>query len=98
MASIIVMSLVIRIKLHRTRLSLKKRGTTLLDVVTMVDDIIVVVGIIEANAIMNGTSFRCPTLPMSILMGFSVLMEFGWLFVAGVRPEVVPPCPHYRLS
>ncbi len=78
--SIIVMSLMIRIVLYRTRLSLKKRGTVLQVVVAMVEDILVVVSIIRAKAIINRTSLECPTLPMSIVIRFSVLMEFGWLF------------------
>ncbi len=47
MDSIIVLSLMIRI-LHRTRLSLNKRGTVLLVVVAMVEDVLVVVGIVRA--------------------------------------------------
>ena len=91
MDSIIVMSLVIRIALHRTRLSLKKTGTMLQEVVAMVEDVLMVVGIIRAKATMNGTSLESPILP--IIMGFSVLMEFGWLFVASVRPGVAPQMP-----
>ena len=86
-ASIIVTSLVIRIVLHRTRLSLKKTGIIPQVVVAMVEDILVVVGIIRDEATMNGTSLESPILP--VIMGFSVLMEFGWLFVASVRPGVV---------
>ncbi len=86
MDSFAVMSLMIRIKLHRTRLSLKKKGTMLQEVVTMVEDVLVVVGIIRAEATMNRTSLESPILP--IIMGFSVLMEFGWIFVASVRPGV----------
>ncbi len=91
MDSIDVMSLVIRIALHRTRLSLKKRGTVLQVVVAMVEDVLVVVGTIKAKAIMNGISLELPMLP--IIVGFSVLMEFGWLFVASVRPGVALPMP-----
>ena len=91
MDSIAVMSLVIRMALHRTRLSLKKKGTVLLVVVAMVEDVLVVVGIIRDKAIMNGTSLESPILP--IIMGFSVLMEFGWPFVASVRPGVEPQMP-----
>ncbi len=75
MDSIIAMSLVIRIVLHRTRLSLKKRGTMLQVEVSLVQDVLVVVGIIRAKATMNRTSLESPILP--IIMGFSVLMEFG---------------------
>ncbi len=91
MDSIIVMSLVIRIILHRTRLSLKKTGTMLQVEVALVEDVRVVVGIIRAKAIMSRTSLECPTLPVSIVTGFSVLMEFGWLIVASVRPGVALP-------
>ncbi len=58
MDSIVVKSLVIRIILYRTRLSLKKRGTILQVVVALVDDVLVVVGIIRAEAIMNRTSLE----------------------------------------
>ncbi len=88
MDSIDVMSPVIRIILHRTRLSLKTKGTVLQVVVAMVEDVLVVVGTIKAKAIMNGISLESPMLP--IIVGFSVLMEFGWLFVASVRPRVAP--------
>ncbi len=57
-ATIIVMSIVIRIILHRTRLSLKKKGTMLQVVVAIVEDVLVVVGIIRAKAIMKGTSLE----------------------------------------
>ncbi len=73
--------------MHRTRLSLKKRGTSLLDVVAMVKDILIVASIIKAKAIMNGIRLESPMLP--VIVGFSDLMEFGWLFVASVRPGVV---------
>ncbi len=80
------MSHVIRIVLHRIRLSLKKRGTMLQVVVAMVEDVLVVVGTIKAEAIMNGISLEPPMLP--VIVELSVLMEFGWLFVASVRPGV----------
>ncbi len=51
MGSIVVMILVIRITLHRTRLSLKKRGTMLQWEVAMVENVLVVVGIIKSQAI-----------------------------------------------
>ncbi len=88
MDSIIVESLVNRIVLHRTRLSLKKRGTVLQEVVAMVEDVLVVVGIIRDEAIMNRTSLESPILP--VIMGFSVLMEFGWRSLASFRPGVAP--------
>ena len=91
MDSIDVMSLMISIILHRTRLSLKKSGTVLQVVVAMVEDVLVVVGTIKVEAIMNGTSLELPTLPVMVV--FSVLMEFGWLFVASVRPGVALPMP-----
>ncbi len=47
---------VIRIALDRTRLGLKKRGTVLLEVITMVENNFVVVGIIKTRANMKGTS------------------------------------------
>ncbi len=48
--------------------------------VALVEDILlVVVSIIRAEAIMNGISLELPTLPVPIIMGFSILMEFGWL-------------------
>ncbi len=56
MDSINVESLMIRMVLHRTRLSLKKKGTVLQEVVAMVEDVLVVVGIIRAKETMNGTS------------------------------------------
>ncbi len=93
MDSIIVESFMIRIALHRTRLSLKKRGTVLQEVVAMVEDVLMMVSIIKAKATMNGTSLECPTLPVSAVMGFSDLMEIGWLFVASVRPGVAPQMP-----
>ncbi len=65
MDSINVMNHVIRIALHRTRLSLKKRGTTLQVVVAMVEDVLVVVGTIKAEAIMNRISLESPMLPQS---------------------------------
>ncbi len=52
-----VMSLMISIVLHRTRLSLKRRGTMLQWVVAMVEDVLVLVGIIRAKAIMKGNKF-----------------------------------------
>ena len=55
---IVVECFVIRIVLHRTRLSLKKRGTVLQVVVAMVEDVLVVVGTIKAEAIMKGTSLE----------------------------------------
>ncbi len=58
MDSIDVMSPVIRILLHRTRLSLKKRGIMLQVAVAMVEDELMVVSIIKAGAIMNGTSLE----------------------------------------
>ncbi len=88
MDSIIVESLMIRIILHSTRLSLKKRGSKLQVEVVLVKDILVVVGTMRAKAIMNRTSLECPTLPVPIIIGLSVLMEFGWPFVASVRPGV----------
>ncbi len=88
MDSIDVMNHVIRIVLHRTRLSLKKRGTMLQVVVALVEDILMVVGTIKAKAMMNGISLELPMLP--VIVGFSVLMEFGWLFVASIRPGVAP--------
>ncbi len=91
MDSIVVESLVIRIVLHRTRLSLKKRGTRLLVVFAMVEDVLVVVGTIKAEAIMTRISLELPMLP--VIVGFCVLMEFGWLFVASVRPGVALPMP-----
>ncbi len=57
MDSIVVEGLVIRIILHRTRLGLKKKGT-MLQVVAMVEDILVVVSIIRAEAIMKGTNLE----------------------------------------
>ncbi len=61
MDSIVVTSLMIRIVLRRTRLSLKKKGTMLQEVVAMVEDVLMVVSIIRAKAIMNGTSLELPT-------------------------------------
>ncbi len=58
MDSIVVESLMIRIISHRTRLSLKKGGTMLQVVVTMVDDFLMVVSIIRADAIMKGTNLE----------------------------------------
>ncbi len=95
MDSILVMSLVITIVLHRTSLSLKKRGTVLLVVVAILRDVLVVVGIIRAEAIMNRTSLELPIL--SFIMGFSVLIDFGWLFVANVRPVKALPM-HTQLA
>ncbi len=91
MDSIDVMSPVIRIVLHRTRLSLKKRGTVLQVVVAMVEDVLVMVGTIKAKAIMNRISLESPMLP--VIVGLSVLMEIGWLFVASVSPGVALPMP-----
>ncbi len=89
--SIIVMILVTRIVLHRTRPSLKKRGIMLQVVVAMVEDVLVVAGTIKAEAIMNGISLELPILP--VMVGFSVLMDFGWVFEASVRPKVALPMP-----
>ena len=86
MDSIIVINLVIRIILLRTRLSLKKSGTVLQVVVAMVEDVLVVVGTIKAEAIMNGISMESPMLP--VIVGFSASMEFGWFSLASVRPGV----------
>ncbi len=58
MDSIIVMSLVIRIVLHRTRLSLKKSGTMPQVEVALVEDILIVVCIIRAKAIIKGISLE----------------------------------------
>ncbi len=91
MDSIVMMSLVIRIVLHRTRLNLKKRGTVLQVVVAMVEDVLVVVGTLKAEAIMNGINLELPMLP--VIVELSVLMEFGWLFVASIRPGVALPMP-----
>ncbi len=91
MDSIDVMSPVIRIVLHRTRLNLKKRGTILQVEVALVYDKLMVVSIIRDKATMNRTSLVSPILP--IIMGFSVLIEFGWPYVASVRPAVAPQMP-----
>ncbi len=77
MESIIVESIVIKIVLNRTRLSLEKRGAMLQVVVKMAEDILVVVSVIRVKAIMGGTSLEFQILPMSIVLGFSVLMKFG---------------------
>ncbi len=58
MDSIVVESLMISIILNRTRLSLKKRGTTLQVEVALVEDVLVVVSISRAKAIMKGTSLK----------------------------------------
>ncbi len=58
MDSTIEASLVIRIILHRTRLSLKKRGSMLQLVVVMVEDVLVVVNIIRSKAITNRTGLE----------------------------------------
>ncbi len=58
MGSIVEESLVIRIALHRTRLSLKKQGTMLQVEVTLVEDVLMVVGTIKAKAIIKGTSLE----------------------------------------
>ncbi len=58
MDSIVVESLVIRIVLHRTRLSLKKRGSMFQVEVALVEDVLMVVGIIRAEAIMKGKSLE----------------------------------------
>ncbi len=58
MDSIVVESLVIRIKLLRTRLSLKKRGTMLQVEVTLAEGVLLVVGIIRAKAITYETSLE----------------------------------------
>ncbi len=57
----------------------------------MVEDVLVVVGTITAEAIMNKISSESPMLP--VMVGFSVSMEFGWLFVASARPGVALPMP-----
>ncbi len=53
MDSIVLKILVIRIVLNRTRISLKKQGTTLQVEVALVEDVLVVVSIIRANAFME---------------------------------------------
>ncbi len=58
MATIIVMSLVIRIVLYRTRPSFKKRGTMLQVEAALMEDVFVVVGIIRAKEILNKTSLE----------------------------------------
>ncbi len=58
MASIVVASLVTRIVWHRTRLRLKKKGTVFQVVVALVQEILMVVNIIRAEAIMKGTSLE----------------------------------------
>ncbi len=58
MDSIVVESHVIRIILHRTRLSLKKRGTMLQVEVALVEDVLVVVDIMRSKAIMKGISLE----------------------------------------
>ncbi len=58
MDSIDAMSLVIRIVLLRTRLSLKKKETMLQVVVAMVEDVLAVVGITRAKALIKGTSLE----------------------------------------
>ncbi len=58
MDSITVMSLMIRIILHRTRLSLKTRGTMLLVVDAMVEGILLVIGTIRAKTVTNGTNLE----------------------------------------
>ncbi len=57
--------------------------------VTLVEDVLVAVSIIRAKAITNEISLELPILPVKI--GLSVLMEFGWLFVASIRPRVLLP-------
>ncbi len=91
MDSIFVENLMIRIRSNRTRLSLKKQGNTLQVEVTLVEDVLMVVGIIRAKGIMKGTSLESQKMP--VIVGLSVLMEFGWLFVATVRPGVALPMP-----
>ncbi len=58
MASIIAMSLVNRIALHRTGLNFKKKGIVIQVVVAEEEAILVVVGIIKAKGIVNGTSLE----------------------------------------
>ncbi len=58
MDSIIEESLVIRIIFHRTRQSLKKIGTMLLVEVALVEDVLVMVGVIRTKATMKGTSLE----------------------------------------
>ncbi len=60
----------IKILLLRLRLSLKKRRTLFQVVVTMVEDILVVVGLIRAKAIMSRTSLELPILPIKIEFSF----------------------------
>ncbi len=86
MGSIVLKILVIRIVLNRTWLSLKKRGTVLQVEVALVEDVLNVVGMIRVEAIMKGLSLELPILP--VIMVFSILMEFVWLFVVSVRPGV----------
>ncbi len=54
--------------------------------VALVEDVLNVVGMIRVEAIMKGLSLELPILP--VIMVFSILMEFVWLFVVSVRPGV----------
>ena len=58
MDSIVVESLVIRIILNRTRLSLKKQGPTFQVEVALVEDVLVAGGAIRVKTIMNRTSLE----------------------------------------
>ncbi len=58
MDSTVKPSLVTRIVFQRTRLSMEKRGIVLQVVVAMVEDVLMVVSTIKAEAIMNGTSLE----------------------------------------
>ncbi len=88
MVSIIVISLMTKIALLKTRSSLKMRGINKEVVVAVVKDILIVISITKAEGIMNGTSLESPIMPLSNTMRFSVLMKFGWPFVTSVRPRV----------
>ncbi len=49
-------------------------------VVAAEEAILMVVGILKDKGFMNRINLVCPILPVSIKMGFSVLMVFGRLF------------------
>ncbi len=59
--------------------------------VTAVEGILMVAKIIMAAGTMNETRLEWPILPILVMVEFTVLMGYGWSFVAGVIPGVALP-------
>ncbi len=83
-----------KIALRRTGLSFRKRGIINQVMVVVMEDVLVVAGIIKAVETMIGTSLEWQSLPVLLPVEFIVLMGSGWLIVSNEYLEWHYPCPH----